>query len=70
MELRTKILATKFRKIQPDRPWGLPSLLYNGYRVYFPGARRPGRGANHPPPSRVEVKARIELYLYSTSGLS
>jgi len=23
----------------PDRPWGPPSLLYNGYRV-FPGPRR------------------------------
>ena len=22
----------------PDRPWGLPSLLYNGYRV-FPGGK-------------------------------
>ena len=23
----------------PDRPWGPPSLLYNGYRV-FPGGQR------------------------------
>jgi len=21
----------------PDQPWGPPSLLYNGYRVSFPG---------------------------------
>jgi hypothetical protein len=27
----------------PDRPWGPPSLLYNGYRVSFPGVKRPGR---------------------------
>jgi hypothetical protein len=35
-----------------DRPWGPPSLLYNGYRVYFPGIKRPGRGVDHPLPSR------------------
>jgi hypothetical protein len=32
----------------PDRPWGPPSLLYNGYRA-FPGGRGPGRGADYPP---------------------
>jgi hypothetical protein len=33
-----------------------PALgLYNGYRV-FPGVKRPRRGADHPPPSRAEVK--------------
>jgi hypothetical protein len=35
----------------PDPPWGPPSLLYNGYRVSFPGVKRPGRGASHPIPS-------------------
>jgi len=25
----------------PDRPWGSPSLLYNGYRV-FPGGKVAG----------------------------
>jgi hypothetical protein len=25
----------------PDRPWGLPSLLYNGYRV-IPGGKAAG----------------------------
>ena len=30
----------------PDSPWGPPSLLYNGYRV-FPGSKeRPGRDAD------------------------
>jgi hypothetical protein len=30
----------------PDRPWGPPSLLYNGYQV-FPGDKeRPGRDAD------------------------
>jgi hypothetical protein len=41
---------------RPDRPWGPPSLLYNGYRVSFPGVKRPGRGVNHPPPYSTEVK--------------
>jgi len=51
-----------------DRPWGPPSLLCNGYRVFFPGVKRPGRGVEHPPPSSAEVKERVELNLYSLSG--
>jgi hypothetical protein len=46
-----EIIATR-----RDRPWGPPSLLYNGYRVSFPGVKRPGRGVNHPPPSSAEAK--------------
>jgi len=42
-----------------------PSLLYNGYRVSFLAVKRLGRGIN-----RAEVKERVELYLYSHSGLS
>jgi hypothetical protein len=30
-------------------------LLYNGYRVSFPGVKRPKRGADHPPLSNAEV---------------
>jgi hypothetical protein len=33
---------------RPDRSWGSPSLLYNGYRVSFSGLKRPKRGVNHP----------------------
>jgi hypothetical protein len=36
----------------------------------FPGVKWPGRGVEHPPPPRVEVKERVQLYLYSTSGPS
>ena len=36
----------------------------------FPGVKRPGRGVDHPPPSSADVKERIELYLYTTSGPS
>jgi len=39
----------------PDRPWGPPSLLYNGYRV-FPGSKeRPGRDADPSPSSSAVV---------------
>ena len=37
-------------RTRPDRPWVPPVLLYNGYRVSFPGVKRPGRGVNHTPP--------------------
>ena len=50
----------------PDRPSGLPSLVYNGYRVFPGGKVLPGRDADPSPPlSTVEVKNRVELYLYS-----
>ena len=42
-------------RTRPDRPWGLPSLLYNGYRV-FPGGKWPGRGVDHPPHLSAAVK--------------
>ena len=32
-----------------DRPWGPPSLLYNGYRVFSLGKERPGRDADPSP---------------------
>jgi len=49
----------------PDRPWGPPSLLYNGYRVFHGGNVQPGRDADPSPTSSAEVKNRAELYLYS-----
>ena len=27
-------VETSFFRTRPDRPWGPPSLLYNGYRVF------------------------------------
>jgi len=39
----------------PDRPWGPPSLLYNGYRVFLAGKERPGRDADPSPPSSAVV---------------
>ena len=39
----------------PDRPWGPPSLLYNGYQ-FFPGGKEwPGRDADPSPPSSAVV---------------
>jgi len=52
-------------RTRPDRPWGPASLRCSGYRVSFPGVKRPGRGVNHPPPVSAEVKERVGLYLYS-----
>ena len=51
----------------PVRPRGPPSLLWDGYRVSFPGVKRPGRGVNHPSSSSAEVKERVELYVYLPS---
>ena len=42
--------------ICPDRPWGPPSLMYNGYRVFPGGKERPGRDADPSPPSSAVVK--------------
>jgi hypothetical protein len=36
----------------------------------FSGVKRPGRGLDHSPTSSAEVKERVELYLYSSSGPS
>ena len=56
---------------RPERPWGPNSLLYNGYRVSFPGVKRLGHDADHPTPSSVlKVKERVQLCLYSLSGSS
>ena len=41
-------------RTRPDRPWGLPSLLYNGYRVFAGG--KAARAWRRPPtPSSAEV---------------
>jgi hypothetical protein len=37
-------------------PWGPPSLLYNGYRLFPEVKERPGRDADTSPPSCALVK--------------
>ena len=44
---------------QPSVQWG-PGLSR--------GVKRPGRGADDPPPSECRGQERVELYLYSPSG--
>jgi hypothetical protein len=45
---------------RPDRLWGPPSLLSHGYR----GVKRPGREADHPPPTAAEVK---KTWIYTST---
>ena len=40
----------------PDPPWGPPSLLYNGYRVFLGGKERPGSDTDPSPLSSAAVK--------------
>jgi hypothetical protein len=55
-------------RTRPDRPWGPPSLLYNGYRV-FSGVKGPERGADHPPPSSAEVENSRAIHLLPSRSL-
>jgi hypothetical protein len=48
----------------PDRLWGPPNLLYNEYRELFPGIKRPGREADHSPPTSAEVK---KMWIYTST---
>jgi len=56
-------VETRF-SARPDRPWGPPSLLYNGYWVCPGGKVRPGRAADHSPPSSTAV---MEEYSYTST---
>jgi hypothetical protein len=42
-------------RTHPDRPWGPPSLLYNGYRVFY-GGKVAGAWCWSPTPSSAEVE--------------
>jgi hypothetical protein len=47
----------------PDRPCGLPSLLYNGHLVSFPRVKRPGVGLTTHLHLASMLKKRVELCL-------
>jgi len=46
--------STRF-SARPDRLWGPPSLLYNGYWVFPGGKVWPRHAADHSPPSSAAV---------------
>jgi hypothetical protein len=52
-----------------DWPWGPPSLLYNGYRVFPGGKEQPGHDADPSSPSSAVGHERVEQYLCSPYGL-
>ena len=62
--VRDRILVGTRFSARPDLPWGLPSLLYNGYRVFPGGKVRPGRAADHSPSSSATV---MEEYSYTST---
>jgi len=63
------LLGGQIFRSRPDRPWGPPSLLYNGYRI-FVGGKAAGAWRWPPTPSSVDVKERVEVYIYCPSGPS
>jgi len=44
----------------PDRTWGPPSLLYNGYKVFPLGKERPGCDADPSPSSSAALTRSLE----------
>ena len=56
-------VGTRF-SARPDRLWGPPSFLYNGYRVFPGGKVRPGRAADHLSTSSATV---MEEYRYNST---
>ena len=50
-------------------PGGHPASYTVGTGSFL-RVKRPELGVDHPPPSSAEVKERVELYLFSSSGPS
>jgi hypothetical protein len=67
-EDRIPVGATFSAPVQTGR--GAHPASYTMGTGSFLGVKRPGRGVDHPPSSSAEVKERVELYLYSSSGPS
>jgi hypothetical protein len=57
VRVRVPVGARFFSPHRPDWFWGPPSLLSNGYWVASSlEVKRPGREADHSPPTNAEVK--------------
>jgi len=50
-------------RIRSVRPWDPPNLLYNGYRLSFPGIKRPGRGVDHAPHLALRLRKSTAIPL-------
>jgi hypothetical protein len=63
--VRSPAEAKDFSSILCRQLWGPPSLLSNAYRGSIPGKKeRPGRDADHSPPSSAEVKNKQETHSF------
>jgi hypothetical protein len=67
VEVRVPVVSINFSSpFRPDRLWGSPSLVSNGYRGFFPGVKRPGREADHSPPGSAEAK---KMWIHTSTPL-
>ena len=62
-------MGTKFSALVQTSSGANPTSYIMGTGS-FPGVKRPGRGVDHPPTSKAEVKERVQIYLHSPSGPS
>ena len=62
-------VGARFSALVQTGPGAHPASYTVGTRS-FPGVKRPGRGADHPPLCNAEVKERVEAYLYFLCGPS
>jgi hypothetical protein len=63
-------VGARFAALVQTGPWAHPASYTVGTGFFSPGVKPPGRGVNHQPPSSADVKGRVELYLYSSTGPS
>ena len=63
-------METSYYRTRLDQPWNTSSLLYSGWLRSFPRVKRLERGADHTHLPIVEVKERVDIYVYSSSGSS
>jgi hypothetical protein len=48
--------GARFRPHRHSGPGGRPAARTNGSGFFYPGVKRLGRGAEHPPPTSAEVE--------------